>query len=144
MDIATTIATLATPGGIFGTPIPTVDPNAPVSTEPAACSWWDDIWPSQACIIARGQQQIAEVPTNAAAVAAYYAATQPGSVQAANAAAAAQIAQNFAATQIATVPSDVASIENYYSTSGGGLVPFTIPWWAWALAAGFGLWAIAK
>lgn len=120
-----------------------INNDAPLSTRPASCSWYDYIWPTQACTTALAQQQIAEVPANAAAVSTYFAATQPNTPAASNAAAAAQVAQAMAAQQEALVPADTANIEAFYS-SGGGVVPFSIPWWVWAALAGVGVWVIAK
>ena len=100
---------------------------------PAACSWTDYIWPSQACSLALGQQQIQSVPANAVA---------------ANAAA---VAAGLPA------PYDVPAIQA--AADGGSVVfvgenallfnpppsidPNTWPWYYWALIAG-GIFAVVK
>lgn len=126
MDIGTAIATdVATSGGGGGG----INPNTPTSSWPAMCTWTDYIWPSAQCTAALMAQQEQSVAANAAAVAAYYAARQPGSEVAANAAEGAKEAQVSANANVAQIPSDMAA------TAIPTPPPFGISWWVWAVGA---------
>jgi len=124
---------LAGARGLGGQAMPlalAMNPNtSPMTTPPDPCAWWDGIWPfspSQACQIARAQQQIQSVANNAA-----YNATLPNAP--ATAVSAAQVAQDFATQQEALVPGDVASTSAFYGSLPPG-APST-PWYVWAVIA---------
>lgn len=114
----------------FIDPDPSINPPASSGTtnndtlpRPAACSWYDYIWPTEACSLALGQQQINQVAVNAAS------AGYPASVVAA--------VQSTAADQSADFAVDNSLIFNPPTNS-----PSTWPWYYWALLAGGALLAI--
>jgi hypothetical protein len=96
---------------------PSTTNNNPLP-RPAACSWYDYIWPTEACSLALGQQQIQQVAVNAAS------AGYPADVVAATQAAADEQSAGYAA--------DNAVIFN----PPIGPQPSTWPWYYWALLAG--------
>jgi hypothetical protein len=99
-----------------------------------ACSWTDNIWPSQACSLAKGTQQIQSVPARAAAAnAAAVAAGEnpPYDV------AAIQAAADTGSTALA------AEVPQLFSTPVSLADLSTWPWWMWA-AGGFLLWKSLK
>jgi hypothetical protein len=110
----------------FVDPDPSINPSANNASlpMPAACSWWDDIWPSEACSLALGQQQIQSVPANAAA------AGYPAPVVQATQAAADQQTVEFAA--------DNAAIWHPPTNNPGSW-----PWYYW-LAIGLGVFALVE
>ena len=113
------------------------DPSLnPSSSDPSVCSWWDDIWPSQACALARGQQQINSVAINAAAANdAAVAAGQPAPYNVPQIQAAAnQQAQAFAAEN--------ALIFNPPGSNSND--PANWPWYYWVLGGGVLLLFIVK
>jgi hypothetical protein len=99
-----------------------LSPGSPGTTNndslprPSACSWYDYIWPTEACSLALGQQQIQQVPINAAS------AGYPVPVVAATQDTANQQSQDFAV--------DNALIFNPPTSSAS-----TWPWYYWALLA---------
>ena len=103
-------------------------------TDPlAACSWWDELWGDVSCMrpsaISAGQAQIQAVADNAAK---YYGAGSPAAIA----------TQKAADAQKAMVPSDVGAIISSYQLP---VLPFSIPWWVWALGAGVGvLWLVKR
>ena len=97
-----------------------VSNNSP--DDPAACSWWDNIWPSAACTMARNAAQIQSVPQNAAAAnAAASAAGMPAPYDV-------PLIQDYANYQTQFVPSDYAAVTTQPSLSD----PSTWPWYYWA------------
>ena len=84
---------------------------------PAACSWYDYIWPTQACTDALNAQQYQSVPINAAA------AGYPASVVA--------VAQQSADENTALIPVDDASVYGAYAPTAATAIPF----WAWVAGA---------
>ena len=102
---------------------------------PSACSWWNSIWPSEACSLALGQQQIQNsVPANAAAANAIAIANgQPPPYDI-------PFIQSVANQQAAAFAGDNATIFN----SAPSLTdPSTWAWYYWAAGA-LGLFLLVK
>ena len=113
--------------------VPTVATSLP---RPAACSWTDYIWPSAACSLALGQQQIQSVPANAAAANAV--AIAAGMAPPYDVA----MIQAVADQQTTAFAGDNATI--FTQTTAVSLSdPSTWPWYYWALLAG-GVFAVLE
>jgi hypothetical protein len=106
-------------------PAPIAANNQPLP-RPAACSWYDYIWPTQACSLALGQQQIQSVPANAAAAnAAAVAAGMPAPYTVPAIQAAADVGSEAFAAENTMIFNPPPSTD-----------PSTWPWYYWALIAG--------
>jgi hypothetical protein len=116
-------APLYDPSGDLSFAYPEQSANNVPLPRPAACSFLDYIWPSQACSLALGQQQIQSVPSNAAA---------------ANAAAAgAGLPAPYSVPQIQAVADQQtaafsASVPSLFATAATLNDPSTWPWYYWA------------